>query len=372
MRVLFVVNWYTLLSEKTLRSGVFHYEQCVALQEFCDIRLYWPFDEEFSELYQGVENGLYTYRSGGDLNNKAKWLRSTLKNMKKIISEFEPDLIHANVAYPSGLLCLLAAKKKMPVILTEHAPIEQMYLDNFVRKKIRHWVYKNTKKNICVSKDSRERLLRFFPDCEYEINYNAVMNPAGIQTDQNNYRKGNGINCAIVAAFYDKEIKGYQYLIPAIKKVNEMEQDTILHICGGGEYLQYYKELAKSIGIDDKCVFYDQCKREKVYSIVTQMDYCISSSIFECSGVSVQEEMLLGKPILVTRSGGANSLTTDYTAIVVDRNSTDALVNGIIEMNTKYQEFDSNRIKAYAFKNFEVSNVTKRYIAAYKEVIGVS
>ena len=151
--------------------------------------------------------------------------------------------------------------------------------------------------------------------------------------------------------------------------MNETGHDVVLHICGGGEYLEFYKGLSKSIGIDDKCIFYGQCNREKVYSIVSQMDYCVSASIFESAGMFVQEGMLLGKPILVTKSGGANSLTTEDTAIVVDRNSEKALVDGIIQMNEKYSLFDTQKIKDYARENYEISNVTKRYIKIYDKVI---
>ncbi len=369
-KVLFVVNWYTPRSEKVLRNGVFHYEQCIALQEFFDVRLYWPLDPTEEVLFEGEENGLYTYRSGANLNLKINWLKDTIKNLEKICKDFKPDIIHANVAYPAGVVCAIVSKKmKIPFIITEHAPIEQMGLDSLPRKLMRDWVYKNAKRNVCVSKDSMDRLKGFFPKREFEINYNAIIDPDAVEADGNDYRVANAVNCAIVAAFYDKEIKGYQYLIPAIKEVNECGHNVVLHICGGGEYMEYYKQLAKSIGIGDKCIFYGQCNREKVYSIVSQMDYCISASIFECSGVSVQEEMLLGKPILVTRSGGANSLTTDYTAIVVDRESKKALVDGIIQMNDVYDKFDVHRIKEYARENFEISNVTKKYKRIYEQVL---
>ncbi len=369
-KVLFVVNWYTPLSEKTLRNGVFHYEQCMALKDYCDVRLYWPFDPESRGLQSGTENGLFTYRSGGNLNNKGKWLIDTLKNINKICDEYKPDIIHANVAFPAGFICALSSKKNgIPFVTTEHAPIEQMGMNNPIKKYLRQWVYQCSKRNICVSKDSMDRLKEYYPSCRFEINYNAVIDPNTIELDDKNYRVNGAVNCAIVAAFYDKKIKGYQFLIPAIKEVNEKEHNVVLHICGGGEYMEYYKMLAKEIGVEDKCVFYGQCDRKKVYSIVSQMDYCISASIFECSGVSVQEEMLLGKPILVTRSGGANSLTTDQTAIVVDRGSTDALADGIVEMNSKFELFEKNTIKEYARENFEISNVTKRYVGIYKEVM---
>ena len=102
-----------------------------------------------------------------------------------------------------------------------------------------------------------------------------------------------------------------------------------------------------------------------------QMDFSISASEFECSGVSVQEAMLQGNPMLVTRSGGANSLVTDETAIVVDRKSVDALVQGMKDMIERAGSFDRQVIRDYAEENFEIDNVSKRYMELYKSILGI-
>lgn len=371
MKILFAVNWYTPKSQDVFEAGVFHYEQAMELNKYVDVRLYWPMEPEADGLVCNNEKGLITYRSPYKQNeNKLKWFFHSRKHLGTILDEFKPNIVHANVAYPCGLLCILEAKKRnIPVILTEHAPIEQMNLDNAVRRKMRHWVYKNCKNNICVSKDSMERLSEYYPDIDFTINYNAVENPNSVGDDGVKYRIDGAINCAIVASFYDKDIKGYQFLLPAIKRVVDDGLNIYLHICGGGIYYEHYLAMAKELGIGDRCFFYGKCNRQKVYSVVRQMDFCISASVFECSGVSVQEEMLIGKPILVTRSGGANSLTTDFTAIVVDRKSVDALVEGLKRMSIKYSQFDKKRIVDYAFENFEISNVTKRYMEYYKKYV---
>lgn len=371
MKILFIVNWYTPKKNKVFGAGVFHYEQAMALRQYCDIRLYWPFDTEAEEFSGEYEHDLYTYRSPWrEKENKIVWLRRTRKHFIKIIKEFKPDLLHANVAYPAGLLMLICNNRyRLPMVLTEHAPIEQMYLYNPIRRWMRGYVYRHMIKNICVSKDSKARLEKIYPNVKYQVIYNAVIDPEQLRDDGEKYRRDNMINCAIVAAFYDKEVKGYQYLIPAMRILKAKGKNMVLHICGGGQYKDFYKAYADKLKVADNCIFYGQCDRQKVYSIVRQMDFCISSSVYECSGVSVQEEMLLGKPVLVTRSGGANSLTTKETAIVVDRNSTEALAEGIMKMMKKYNEFDQEKIRKYARENFEISRVTERYLGLYKESV---
>ena len=123
------------------------------------------------------------------------------------------------------------------------------------------------------------------------------------------------------------------------------------------------------MGIEDCCVFYGNCTKAKVYSIVSRMDFNISASLYECSGVSVEEALLLGKPMLVTKSGGANSLVNKDVAIVVDKGSTEALVDGIKEMVNRLDAFDTETIKAYAFENFEIDQVSQRYMVLYKKLL---
>ena len=371
MRVLFVVNWYTSVSEKTFRAGVFHYEQSMELSKYCDIRLYFPFEPNIVKPSSNIEKGLYTYRSPWNSDmKKIQWIKLTLSYFDEIIKEFKPDLIHANVAYPVGLISLLMGKKhKIPVLHTEHAPIEAMHMDKFIRRRMRQIIYNQMERNVCVSIDSMTRLKALFPKADFEVIYNGVLDPEKMEFDKKEYYQSGYINCAIVAAFYDKEVKGYQYLLPALKKVTDEGYKIYLHICGGGQYLDYYKKMAQELKLQEFCTFYGQCDRQKVYSIVRQVEFCVSSSIYECSGVSVQEEMLMGKPILVTKSGGANSLTTDYSAIVCERGSVDALADGLIEMSERYKQFDREQIRSYAQYSFEMGNVTRRYLKLYRKVL---
>ena len=79
--------------------------------------------------------------------------------------------------------------------------------------------------------------------------------------------------------------------------------------------------------------------------------------------------LLLGKPVLVTRSGGANSLVNEEVAIVVDRESTTALVNGMKEMITRLPSFDGSVIENYALENFEIDQVSRQYMTLYEDLI---
>lgn len=371
MNILMIPTWYSPLDAEVLTAGVFHYEQSIALKKYCNMALYYPFDPDLkSDFVRNEERGLLTYRSRLYPGRVWKYLRWIL-DFRKINKEFRPDILHAHVASMAGRFAVLLGKiYRIPVVITEHNAMELMGLHSWKMRKINQFAYSNSKANVCVSSDSKERLQQVFPKEKFQVIHNGIVNPNTIENDGKTYAKEKRINCCIVAAFYNKEVKGYQYLLPAMKELLDKGLPVTLHICGGGEYLDYYVQMAKELGIFEHCIFYGNCKREQVYSIVGQMDFSISASIFECSGVSVQEAMLLGKPLVVTKSGGANSLVNSETAIVVERESVSALSEGILQMVERLPQFDDKKIREYAFAQFEIDEVSKKYVQLYEKILG--
>lgn len=370
MNVLFIPTWYSAHDAAVMQAGVFHYEQAMALKKYCDVVLYYPFDRTLNcPFLKAEERGLVTYRRKMRSNVAARFA-DYVGDFRRIQKETKIDIIHAHVGSEAGLIGVVLGKLfHIPVVITEHNPIELSNLGSRKSWLKNQLAYKNSDANICVSGDSMERLQKIFPQCRFSVIYNGIIDPRSAEYGSVCYRREGVTNCCIVAAFYSKEIKGYQYLLPAIRDMVQSGEKILLHICGGGDYLDYYKQMAKELGIADNCIFYGQCDREKVYSILSQMDFSISASVFECSGVSVQEAMLLGKPLVVTRSGGANSLVTEETAIVVDRESVPALVEGISGMIDRLSSFDSEKIRDYAYHHFEIDQVSRRYMELYRKLL---
>lgn len=365
-KILFITTWYSPRDAKVLSAGVFHYEQAMALKPYCDMALYYPYDEDDAVgLSKAKEHGLLTYRSVSKGSRAARAI-ACFRDSVKVIRDYKPDVIHAHVAAGAGLIGVVLGKLfRIPVVVTEHNPIELSHFERKSNRTLVGFVYRNTKANICVSADSARRLKEIFPKSSFHVIYNGIIDPT-IDEKVPNYAKEGRINFSIVAAFYDKDIKGYQFLLPAVAALKKEGYPVLLHVCGGGPFLDYYKKMAKDLDIEDCVIFYGQCDKAKVYDILSQMSFSVSASIFECSGVSVQEAMLIGKPLVVTRSGGANSLVSDKTAIVTDRESIDALTDGIRRMIDERARFVDDEIRLYALKRFEIDQVSRKYLQLYQ------
>ena len=368
MKILMIPTWYSAHDAEIMTAGVFHYEQSIALLKYADVAVYFPYDTTVGTgFYKGMEKGLLTFRRG----KRIKFINPILYVLDfiRICKVFKPDVIHGHVAAGAGVVATLLGRIfSIPVVITEHSPIEMMNFEDtsFVRRV--STVYKNSAANICVSKNLCERLQAHLKEVKFETIYNGVIDPIQIKRDDYKFAVDDAVNCCIIGSFYSKDIKGYQFLLPAMKALVDKGEKIVLHICGGGEYLEFYKQMSIQLGISDNCIFYGNCNKEKVYSLMAQMDFCISASLYESAGVSVQEALLLGKPVLVTKSGGANSLVTDQVAVIVDKGSTDSLVYGIKKIIGQLDKYDSDAIRKYAIENFEMDRVTQQYMKLYTKI----
>lgn len=372
MNVLMIVSWYTPRGREKLEAGVFHYEQSVDLTKYCNVAIYFPFDQEITESETtALEWGLLTYRSSYTPGKIFRTKNQVKKTMARIIKEFQPDIIHAHCGGAAGFYAsFLADQYGIPMVVTEHSPVE---LSGVNRLSIGHYFSKrafgHSRANICVSKDSRDKLAAIYPKYSFEVIYNGIILPEYKENTKKHYRDGY-VNVVIVAILYDLEIKGMKYLLRAMEILKRRGKKFMLHHIGGGEYLEHFRQMAVDLDIDDICVFHGSCQRSELYEIVNEMDFFVSASLVECSGVSVQEAMLLGKPVLGTNSGGVDSLVPKQAGHIVEKANAQALAEGMEYMERKLDSYDRTWIRDYARESFEIGNISRKYMALYKRILG--
>lgn len=372
IKVLHVVTWYSQLDDNKLFAGVFHNELAKALQEEYDTAIWFPYDKKIiSGVVSNTEWEVLTFRSNIPAVKSMKIIRAK-EQFSTIIKTFYPDIIHAHVARGAGFFAVyLGRKYNIPVVVTEHELVEFMELNQIKNRVKQNYTYKNSTKNIVVSDYLKDSLSKRFKHVDFTVIYNGVVDPVRFISDATStYRIADGINMVIVAGFYDKDIKGFQYLLPALKEINvSYDKKIYLHICGDGEYLDYYKNMAKDLGVIQLCRFYGHCDRNQLFNIINQMDFGVSASLYESAGVSIEEMLLIGKPVVVTRSGGANSLVSDENSIVVDKESTEQLVLGIKKMIDSYCNYDNASIRLNALNRFEMSHTVDKHIKLYDAIL---
>lgn len=369
MNVLMLVSWYA--SKGEVGGGNFHYEQANDLNRFCNCAIYYPYDRNITRGYEcGMENNIMVYRSKYALKNKIRNRIYMFRAMRRIVEEFQPDVIHGNVATEGGRFAIMMGKIfHIPVIITEHSTVEASNVEHFPHYYYAKNVYKNSKYNACVSDSLTKGLEKIFPHYSFHTIYNGIreLKP---RVNQHRYCKNNKVNIGIVAGFYSKEIKGFQYLLPAVRRLLDNGYLIHLHIIGGGDYQEYFVTEANRLELACYCTFYGKCTCEKVFEIESEMDFVVSASLFESFGCAVAEAAMLGKPIVATKSGGVESIVNTDNGILVEKGSTESLYAGLVWMYDHYDQFDSWKIANDAHSKFAVDTISRKYMDIYREVLG--
>lgn len=370
MKILIVPSWYTSHDDIMGNGGIFHYEQAKELAKEHTVAIYYPFDRTLTEEFQAEkERGILTFRNRFVDRQRLRNRVRIYKAFRYIFKEFEPDIVHTHVATEAGrYVAFWCGIFRIPFVVTEHSTVEVSGVAKGLAHVYAGFVYRKSKVNFCVSEDLQRKLSNIFPQYSFKVMYNGVQMPKEIDKTHS-YRREECWNVVLVAALYDEKIKGLQFLFPAIKKLIQEGYAMALHIVGSGGYEEYFHKMAEKLGISKYVIFYGNCEKQKVYEIVSQMDFLVSASLVESFGCSMAEALMLGKPVLATRCGGPEGFVTKDVGILVDKGSTEALYEGILEMFQRKDEFVKEEIQEYARERFDNSIICRRYANIYRDFI---
>lgn len=386
LNVLMMVSWY-LPKDGTDHAGNFHYEQAASLSKYCNIMIYYPYDRQAERVTHGMEREIYVWRSPYKLQHKIRNRLYMFRCMRQIVKTFHPDLIHAQVATEVGRFAIILGKLyHIPVMVTEHSSVEGSGVKYFPSYQYADFVYRYSRYNACVSEDLTKKLSEIFPKYRFHTIYNGIIDPQemdesyltktegekackGVASVSTLYRVGGCVNFALVASMYDREIKGIPMLLQVMQRIKQEGLRARLHLVGDGAFRQEFEHTADRLGVSEECIFHGKAEKRELYAILNQMDFLVSASKFESFGCTIAEAMMLGKPVVVTKSGGPESFVIEQTGILVEKEDADALYQGIRDMMTHYSEYRSDEIREYAVGKFDVEKISRKYMRIYRSIV---
>lgn len=369
MNVLLMVSWYSPQG-KVLMGGRFHYELAEELKKHCNCAIYYPYDRDIKvPCTVETEWGITTYRSQYELKRKIRNRRYMLSAMRKIVKEFKPDIIHGQVATEAGRFAILLGELfHIPVVISEHSTVQASEVRTFPHYYYAKRVYGHSRYNTCVSESLTKELSEIFPKFRFHTVYNGIKK-LEVKKAGNMYRIEGAVNMVMVAGLYDRYIKGLQFVLPVLQRLLKEGKKVVLHFVGDGEYRQEYEDMASRLHIRENCIFHGYCDRQKVYDIVSEMDFFVCASIFESFSCATAEAMMCGKPVVATKCGGTDSVVTEDTGILVEKESEQALYEGIVKMVQTYQKYVPDKISDHAYNKFSIEKICQEYLDIYQRVL---
>jgi glycosyltransferase involved in cell wall biosynthesis len=367
MRVLFLTTWYP--NKNNPNHGIFVQDQAHALSREHDICVvaaridYSVF--HFSKLKtertqnQKIEEVRLLISKSLPVFNQLNFFIRAFFASHRIAKEFKPDIIHGNIGYPGAFWSWLVSKAiGKPYVITEHTKITNNFR-SFIHKRLTLFGFKHAAGIISVSHNHARELARHthrkitvIPNViKFSKFQNVKLLPAA-----------SPVQIGFLGGM-NTPVKGLDILLNALAKV---EGDYVLHVGGKGTLMEEYKQLAKKLGVEGKCIFYGFIPLDEVPQFFGRVHFLVSASRFETFGIAMVEALASGLPVLATDSGGPQDFIDETNGIIVPKENVQSMTEGLNKMMTIYSDYDAQKIKTNILFKFSTENFIKQVNEVYR------
>lgn len=190
---------------------------------------------------------------------------------------------------------------------------------------------------------------------------------------------------AVFVSQADYPLKGFHIMLKAMPKILAKYPDTRIYVAGNsitayrtlkeklkiGTYGRYLRQLMTSLGIEDKVTVLGRLSAFEMKQQYLNSSVLVCTSFIENSPNSVGEAMLLGTPVIATRTGGIPSMVTqDKEALLVAPGNEEELAAAVIKLfdNEELAKNLSEAGRIRARINHNADENYKALMEIYKEI----
>ncbi|WP_081610819.1 glycosyltransferase family 4 protein [Thioalkalivibrio sp. ALJ7] len=170
-----------------------------------------------------------------------------------------------------------------------------------------------------------------------------------------------------------REIKRVDLLLKAFKEVYSEHPDARLIIAGPIEPESNASRAADYIrrsGLESVVRMFGPADREQIHQIAHAIDCNVVPSDYETFGLPALEALAAGKPVVTTRCNGPEWLVRDERfGRCVDRGSSAALAEAMIEVYNSRNEFDCDFIRSETWNKFSRTAVSRQWSEAIHKAV---
>lgn len=287
-----------------------------------------------------------------DEGSKLGYLKK-IKRIKQLVSEINPDILHAHYASSYGLLGALT--KFHPYIISVWG--SDVY-DFPIKSPLHKMIIKyNLKKADCIF--STSNIMKV--ETEKYTDKNIIVTPFGVDINRFYVNKVPHDEIIIGTIKTLEEKYGVQYLIKAFAKVKEAnkEMNLKLRIGGKGSQKEYLENLALELGIEEDVKFLGFVNPDDVVKEFQMFDISVFPSTLdsESFGVAAVESEACGTPVIVSNVGGLmESTKPGVTSLVAEKKNVDDLaekINKLVVDKSLREEMGKNARK-FVEENYSI------------------
>jgi len=292
-----------------------------------------------------------------------------VKQLKKILEEIKPDIIHVRSRVPAWLVLFANKSLNIKVVSTVHGFNSVSFYSKIMTK---------ADAVICVSGSIKEYIQKNYHTANEIITVIPrgidldVFNPKNIDTSFiNDFKMEYNLNDKFIISSVGRitQLKDYETFIKAIAIVKKDIPNIKALIVGGvrsdkEDYLKSLKEIIDNLDLKDNIIFTgSQSKIAEIYSL---SDVVVSSSKKpESFGRAVAESIALNTPVVATNHGGVKDIIIENeNGFFFEVGNDKQLSQKIIE--SKKLSFDGYN---YISNNFSLNNMLDKNLKVYKGIV---
>lgn len=308
--------------------------------------------------------------------------------IKKVLDEFQPDVVHVQVSDPIGLSVVWYARRHdIPVVTTEHNQpevlTEQLKMPDVLKRganAILNAYFRNRQSKSDFVTMPTEKAIRELLDNgkEFPVPVAAVSN--GV--DLSHFKPGRATDA--IYQKYDLSREGLKVLyvgrvdpekqvglvIEAFKKARTKAPKTEMIIVGDGVDKTRLEKLVEKEELGDAVKFLGRVLPPDLYELYKIGDLFATASEIETQGIVLIEAAATGLPIIAVDKGAVSEVChTGENGYLCQPGSVDEISEAMIKILTDgklREEFSKNSVKIAAEHDFE--RTLDKFINIYNKV----
>lgn len=375
MKVLVIPSWYPEGNDKLM--GIYHKDYCKAISDNVDVDMLYiyrqsikyPIKYLFMKKYEIDDEKAYKVykhkmldfsKINYDLQMHLYYKKVEKAYKKYIKNHSKPDILHAQVIIPAGYaVAKLGKKYNIPVVVTEHSSGFMKYFEG-KDEKYSKYVLENAKMST-VSNYMKKEIDKMTSGCEVLPNLvdTSIYN-------KKKKKKDKTLRLVCVSAF--RVGKCIEDLINAVYiLVKEKKIDVHLDLVGDGYLMDYYKTVAKDLGVEDYITFHGKKTRDEISSILSNNDIFVVSSRLETFCIPGVEALASGLPVVSTSCLGPEEYIDEKCGELCKINNPVDMAEKIIKVSMKLDKYDTKYLKQVA-NRYSGKEISNKALKIYKEM----
>lgn len=321
------------------------------------------------------------YRAYYKIFDKDHMQLQEARELKRLIKEFKPDLIHAHFGIAGIRINNFISSNdfKIPVITSFHGsdvlynPHNQKgYLENLLKLNSNTNLTMTTPTNFLKSECQKLGL------SEEKITVmNNTVNTMFLNTKQAVPWNGTE-KLKIVILGRLVPMKGHEYALQALASLKKTFENFELHILGEGRTEEKLKVLTQELGLKNHVVFRGAIAHNELPQELAKFHISITPSIKADDGqeesfcISLVEASLCGVYCLASNAGGPDEVLKDKREFIYPQKEPEALSSKLLNfiLNFKSENLKIHELQKFMLQNYHPDQYFSRYDNLYKNKIG--